>query len=130
MQEVLDPQSADKAITIAIAAKNAGVAAIVAFAVLYGTAYRRVGSDSFVFKDWLYSNRNRWINGAVTLVLFSTLSVLVPAIGAVANLFGFNLNADVPLSLGLGVAAWLASTTKAAEPKVADQGDPKDKERK
>jgi hypothetical protein len=116
-------QSADQAITIQIAAKNAGIAAIVAFTTLYLTAYKRVGANDFVFIDWLYANRNRWLNGVITLTLFSVLSVLVPAIGAVANLFGFNLNADIPLSLGLAIAAWLASTTKAAPPKEADQGD-------
>lgn len=124
--QAIDPaQSADQAITIAVAAKNAGIAAIVAFTVLYLTAYQRVGGDNFIFLDWLYSNRNRWINGVITLILFSALSVLVPALGSVANLFGFNLNADIPLSLGLAIAAWLASVTKAAQPKVADQGDPK-----
>lgn len=121
------PQVADQAITLATAARNAGIAAIVAFSALFAAAYKRVGGDNFVFFDWLYANRNRWINGVVTLTLVSTLTVLVPNLGSVANIFGFNLNADVPLSLGLAIAVWLASTTKAKDPKEADQGDPKDK---
>lgn len=117
-------QVADQAITLAVAAKNAGIAALVAFGILYATAYRRVGSDNFVFFDWLSANRNRWINGVITLILFSTIALLIPDLSTASNDIGFNLNAKVPLSFGVALAAWLASTTKAAEPKVADQGDP------
>ena len=123
-QEPIAPQVADQAITVAIAAKNAGIAAIVAFAVLYATAYKRVGGDDFYFFAWLAANRNRWINGAITLLLVSVLTIFVPNLGSVANIFGFNLNADIPLSLGLAIAVWLASSTKAKDPKEADQGDP------
>lgn len=114
----------DQAITLIVAAKNAAIAALVAFGVLYATAYRRVGADNFVFIDWLIANRNRWINGVVTLIVFSTISLLIPDVSSLSNEIGINLNATVPLSFGLALAAWLASTTKAAEPKVADQGDP------
>lgn len=117
------PQTADQAITLAIAAKNAGVAALVAFGILYATAYRRVGSDDFVFWDWLKANRNRWLNGIITLVLFSAIALLVPELSSASNEIGFNLNAKIPLSFGVALAAWLASTTKAQEPKKADQGD-------
>lgn len=126
-QDAVMPQVADQAITLAIAAKNAGIAAIVAFAVLYATAYKRVGGDDFNFFAWLAANRNRWINGVITLLIVSVLTILVPNLGSVANIFGFNLNADIPLSLGLAIAVWLASSTKAKEPKEpkeADQGDP------
>jgi hypothetical protein len=113
-------QTADQALTFAIAAKNAGIASLVAFLVLYATAYKRVGSDDFVFWDWLVANRNRWLNGVITLILVSGLSVAVPDLSSLANTFGFNLNASVPLSFGLGLAAWLAGTTKAADPQKAD----------
>ncbi len=116
-----EPQVAEHAVTAAIAAKNAGIAAIVAFAVLFLTAYKRVGADDFIFTTWLWGNRNRWINGAITLIIFSTLSVLVPSIGAISDIFGFNLKADLPLSLGLAVAAWLSSVTKAQPPSNGGQ---------
>lgn len=125
-QDVATP-SADQAITVGVVLKNVGIAALVAFGILFATAYRRVGSDSFVFLDWLEANRNRWINGLITLLLFSMISLLIPDLSAASNALGFNLNAKVPLSFGVALAAWLASTTKAAEPKVADQGDPKAK---
>lgn len=117
------PEAADQAITLAVAAKNAGIAALIAFAVLFATAYKRVGGDEFVFLDWLAANRNRWINGVITLILFSTVSLLVPQISELSNEIGFNLNAAVPLSFGLALATWLSSTTKAVPPKKADQGD-------
>lgn len=125
-QDVATP-SADQAITVGVVLKNVGIAALVAFGILFATAYRRVGSDSFVFLDWLEANRNRWINGLITLLLFSMISLLIPDLSAASNALGFNLNAKVPLSFGVALAAWLASTTKAAEPKIADQGDPKAK---
>lgn len=124
-QEYTTPQAADQAVTLIIAAKNAGIAAAVAFAILYASAYKRVGSDDFKFIAWLYSNRNRWINGVITLLLFSGIALLIPDIGSASNAIGFNLNAKVPLSFGVALAAWLSSTTKALPPKVADQGDPK-----
>lgn len=117
------PQVAEQAITIAVAAKNAGIAALVAFGILYATAYKRVGSDDFVFWDWLKSNRNRWVNGIITLMLFSAIALLIPDLSAASNAIGFNLNAKIPLSFGVALAAWLASTTKAQEPKKADQGN-------
>ncbi len=100
---------------------------LVAFGILYATAYKRVGADNFVFWPWLVANRNRWMNGVVTLTIFSLIAFLIPDLSAASNAVGFNLNAPVPLSFGVALAAWLASTTKAAEPKAADQGDPKDK---
>lgn len=127
-QETIPLQEADVAVTGLIALKNSGVALLVAFVILYATAYKRVGSDSFVFVDWFVANRNRWINGVITLILFSLVAFLIPDLSAASNAIGFNLNAPVPLSFGVALAAWLASTTKAAEPKVADQGDPRDDE--
>jgi hypothetical protein len=126
----LPPAQAADPLTFGIAVKNALIAALVAFGVLYATAYRRVGSDNFVFFDWLVANRNRWINLVVTLVIFSSISLLIPDISSLSNQIGFNLNATVPLSFGLALAAWLASVTKAAEPKVADQGDPHEDDHK
>lgn len=120
------PQAADQALTLAVAAKNSGIAALVAFGILYATAYRRVGSDEFVFFPWLKSNRNRWINGIITLVLFGSIALLVPDVAEVSNQLGFNLNAKLPLSFGIALAAWLASTTKAKDPQSADQGVPDD----
>ena len=117
------PQVADQALTLTVAAKNSGIAALVAFGILYATAYKRVGSDDFVFWDWLKANRNRWLNGIVTLILFGSIALLVPDVAEISNQLGFNLNATVPLSFGIALAAWLASTTKAVEPKKADQGD-------
>lgn len=117
--EALQTEKAEQAITAIIAAKNAGIAALVAFSVLYGTAYRRVGGE-FRFFDWLYANKNRWVNGIITLGLFSTISLLVPDISSLSNAIGFNLNAQVPLSFGLALAAWLALTTQASKPKAAD----------
>lgn len=117
--EALQTEKAEQAITAIVAAKNAGIAALVAFAVLYGTAYQRVGSD-FEFFPWLYANRNRWVNGIITLVLFSMISLLVPDVSALSNTIGFNLNAQVPLSFGLALAAWLALTTRAKKPTEAD----------
>ncbi len=96
----LQTEQAEQAITFIVAIKNGAIAALVAFTILYGTAYRRVGSDDFVFLDWLYSNRNRWVNLFVTLTLFSTLSLVVPDVSVVSNMIGFNLNAKVPLSFG------------------------------
>lgn len=116
----LQTEQAEQAITFIVAVKNAGIAALVAFSVLFGAAYKRVGSDDFVFFDWLYANRNRWVNAVVTLTLFSTISLLVPDVSALSNTIGFNLNAKVPLSFGLALAAWLAISTKAKEPKSAD----------
>jgi hypothetical protein len=116
MQIEVTPQAAEQAITVAVAAKNAGIAALVAFAVLYATAYQRVGSEDFVFVDWLVANRNRWLNGVITLVLFSGLSLLIQDIAAASNAVGFNLNAQVPLSFGIALAAWLAITAKAKHP--------------
>ncbi len=120
------PQAADQALTLAIALKNAGIAALVAFGILYATAYKRVGSDSFVFLEWLKANRNRWINGVITLILFSSIALLVPDVARISNEIGFNLNAAVPLSFGIALAAWLASTSKVKEPQSADQGIPED----
>lgn len=120
------PQAADQALTLVVAAKNSGIAALVAFGILYAAAYRRVGSDHFVFVDWLKANRNRWINGVITLVLFASIAILVPDVAGISNQLGFNLNAAVPLSFGIALAAWLASTTKAQEPQSADQGVPDD----
>lgn len=117
--EALQTEKAEQAITAIVAAKNAGIAALVAFSVLYGTAYRRVGGD-FKFFDWLYANRNRWVNGIITLGLFSTISLLIPDVSALSNTIGFNLNAQVPLSFGLALAAWLTLTTQASKPKDAD----------
>lgn len=125
MFEILPPSQPADPVTLVVAAKNAGVAALVAFGVLYATAYRRVGADNFVFVDWLVANRNRWVNLIVTLIIFSGISLLIPDVSSISNQIGFNLNATVPLSFGLALAAWCASVTKAAEPKVADQGDPK-----
>ncbi len=121
------PQVADQALTLAVAAKNSGIAALVAFGILYATAYKRVGSDDFVFWAWLKSNRNRWINGIVTLIIFGSIALLVPDVAEISNQLGFNLNAKVPLSFGIALSVWLASTTKAVEPKKADQGDPDSK---
>lgn len=112
----LQTEQAEQAITFIVAMKNAGVAALVAFAILYATAYKRVGSDSFQFFDWLYANRNRWINGIITLAIFSSVALLIPDLSAASNAVGFNLNAKVPLSFGVALAAWLASTTKAKDP--------------
>lgn len=117
------PQVADQALTLAVAAKNSGIAALVAFGILYATAYKRVGSDDFVFWSWLKANRNRWINGIITLILFGSIALLVPDVAEISNQLGFNLNAAVPLSFGIALAAWLASTTKAVDPKKADQGE-------
>src|SRR5580765_794681 len=123
---VLQTEQAEQAITFIVAVKNSGIAALVAFAILYGTAYRRAGSDDFVFFPWLYANRNRWINGFVTLTLFSAISLLIPDVSVVSNAVGFNLNAKVPLSFGLALASWLALSTKAKEPgKSDDSPDPK-----
>lgn len=113
-------QTASQALTMAVIFKNAGIAALVAFSVLFGTAYRRKGGEDFIFTYWLYANRNRWINGIVTLVLFSSISALVPDISGLSNMIGFNLNASVPLSFGLALAAWLALSTQAQAPKAAD----------
>ena len=117
--EALQTEKAEQAITFIVAVKNAGIAALVSFCVLYGAAYQRVG-NGFEFFPWLYSNRNRWINGIVTLALFSTVSLLVPDISSLSNTIGFNLNAQVPLSFGLALAAWLTLTTQASKPKLAD----------
>ena len=118
-------ETASQALTLTAIFKNAGVAALVAFAVMYATAYKKVGDD-FVFLDWLYANRNRWINGIVTLLLFFSISMLVPDISGLSNAIGFNLNASVPLSFGLALAAWLTLSTKAKSPtpeeKPADPG--------
>lgn len=119
-QQIVQTEQAEQAITFIVAVKNAGIAALVAFGVLYATAYRRVGSDNFIFWLWLKANRNRWINGIVSLGIFSTIALLIPDISAASNAIGFNLNAKVPLSFGLALAAWLATTSKAKEPGSED----------
>ena len=51
LQQAGVPQVADQALTFTVAAKNAGIAGLVAFGVLFATAYRRVGSDDFISPD-------------------------------------------------------------------------------
>lgn len=117
VQDIASSENIEHALTFAEVGKNMLVAGISCFLILLLTAWRRVGGDDFNFVNWLRSNANRWITGAVVLSLISALSFLVPSLGDFANQLGFNFNAKVPLSLGIGLAALLATATKAKESK-------------
>jgi hypothetical protein len=103
-------------LTTAQAGWNAGVAALVAFVWMYAQAYRRVGADDFYFFPWLAANRNRWLNGTITLGLLTALTLTLPEISDFSDFFGISLNAKLPLPLGIGLAAWMSLTTKPKDP--------------
>lgn len=119
-QDAISSENIERALTFAEVGKNMLVAGISCFLILLLTAWRRVGGDAFNFVAWLRANANRWIMGLVVLTLISALSFLVPSLGNFMDQLGFNFNAKVPLSLGIGLAALLATATKAKEPKNTD----------
>lgn len=103
---------APEMITVSQAAWNALSAGLTCFLVLMVAAYQRQ-KEEFDFIQWLTSNVNRWLVGAALLIGLSTLTVLVPNISELTQAFGFNINAKVPISLGLGLAALLSVSTKS-----------------
>lgn len=121
VQDVATGENVSHVLTFAEVGKNMLVAGISCFLILLLTAWRRVGGDDFNFIGWMRANANRWIMGAVVLTLISALSFLVPSLSDFMDQLGFNFNAKVPLSLGIGLAALLATATKAKEPKAIDE---------
>lgn len=119
-----DPDQAQQVLTAAQIAWNGLGTALVAMLTLYGAAYQRIGSDDFVFWVWLKHNRNRWINGVITLVSFYLLTWMIPDVSEFATAIGYNLNPKVPVASGLALAAWLSLSTKAKEPAPRPPVDP------
>lgn len=116
VQEIVTGQVPEHVLTFAEVSKNMLIAGIACFLIMLLSAWRRVGGDDFSFFNWIKANKNRWVFGSVVLVLLSWLSFLTPAVGDLAEQIGFNMNAKVPISLGIALAALLATTTKAKDP--------------
>lgn len=119
-----DPVQAEQILTAAQIAWNGLATVLIAMLTMYAVAYRRIGSDDFVFWPWFKSNKNRWINGVVTLLAFYFLVWIVPDVTDLISNVGFNLNPKLPVASGLALAAWLTLSTKAKDPTVPPSVSP------
>lgn len=77
----------------------------VAFAVILVYSLRSTKNE-FVFLEWLKTNVNRFMAGAVLGVLISVLMVVSPEIDALFAVIGFNAT-KTPVSIGLALGALL-----------------------
>ena len=93
-------------LTIAAAGINALTTFVTATLVMLVYAFRSK-EDKFDLIGWAVDNRNRFMVGALLIVLFSGLTVLTPDITAILSVIGFNVDGQVPVSFGLALAAFL-----------------------
>lgn len=116
MDPITTPITPSETLTIAAAAYNAAAAFITIFLVLLVYGYKQKGDD-FDMISWALEQKNRFLVGIALIVGFSLLTIMTPDLSGLFQQLGFNIEAKFPVSLGLGLAAFLIGGLKKNEVK-------------